>query len=94
VDAAAIRNGGELSVFLVNRSTSRSAPVVIDPADFRIRAAQDADVLVGAGPHAANSWEAPDAVAARAFEGWSLRAGRASTKLPPLSVVASTFTLG
>jgi alpha-L-arabinofuranosidase len=94
IDASAIRNGNELSVFLVNRSLSRSAPVVVDPADLRIEGVKDAEVLTGSGAKAANTWEAPGVVAPKAFDGWAVRAGRATTKLPPLSAAAATFRLG
>ncbi len=93
VDASAIRNGDQLAVFLVNRSISKAAPVVIDPADFRIQGATSAEVLTGPDARAANSWDAPEVVVCRPFDGWSTRAGRASVKLPPLSVTAATFTL-
>jgi alpha-N-arabinofuranosidase len=93
VDASAIRNGHELSVFLVNRSPSRSAPVVIDPSDMLIGSVKDADTLGGPGARAANSWDAPEVIRSHPYEGWVVRAGRASTKLPPLSVTASTFKL-
>ncbi len=91
VDASAVWNGSELSVFLVNRSMSKAAPVVIDPADLRIEGVKDAETLSGPGPRAANSWDSPDVVTASPFDGWAVRAGRASAKLPPLSVTASTF---
>jgi alpha-N-arabinofuranosidase len=91
IDASAVRNGSELSVFLINRSVSKSAPVVIDPADLHIEGLKDAETLTGPGPHAANTWDAPDVIKARPFDGWAFRAGRASAKLPPLSVTASTF---
>jgi len=93
IDASAIRNGDELSVFLVNRSPAKAAPVVIDPADFRIEGLKDADALTGPDARAANSWDTPDRVVSHPYEGWAIRAGRASAELPPLSVTASTFRL-
>jgi alpha-N-arabinofuranosidase len=94
IDASAILNGDQLSVFLVNRGIAKQAPVVIEPSDCRISGVRDAQILTGPGPKAANSFEQPDLVGVRPFDGFTLRAGRASAKLPPLSVVASTFTLG
>jgi alpha-N-arabinofuranosidase len=93
IDAGAVRNESGLSVFLVNRGP-KPAPVVVDPADFRVEGLTDAEVLAGSDPHAANSWERPDTVRAAAFDGWALRAGRASAKLPPFSVTAATFRTG
>ena len=94
VDSGAIRNGDRLSVFLVNRSTGKSAPVVVDVADARITSVESAEILTGPGPKAANSYDQPDLVSARGFDGFALRAGRAVVKLPPLSVAAATFLLG
>ncbi len=94
VDASAIRNGNELSVFLVNRSVSKSVHVVVDPADLRITGVKDAEVLTGPGARVSNTWESPDVIECHPVDGWSIRAGRASGKLPPLSVGASTFKLG
>lgn len=94
VDSGAIRDGDRLSVFLVSRSPGKSAPVVVDVADARIASLESAEILTGPGPKAANSFEQPDLVSARSFDGFTLRAGRASVKLPPLSVAAATFRLG
>jgi len=93
IDASAVLNGEELSVFLVNRSPSKAAPVVVDLADRRIEAVKDAESLTGPDARAANSFEEPEKISPRPFDGWSVRAGRASAKLPPLSVTASTFRL-
>jgi alpha-L-arabinofuranosidase len=94
IDSGAIRDGATVSVFLVNRSAGRAAPVVIDIADARIESVQSAEILTGPGPKAANSFEQPDLVSAKGFDGFVLKAGRASVKLPPLSLAAATFTLG
>jgi alpha-N-arabinofuranosidase len=93
IDAGAVRNQGELSVFLVNRGP-KPAPVVIDPADIRVESLKNAEAITGTDPHAGNSWEKPDAVKSAAFDGWAFRAGRATAKLPPFSVTATTFRMG
>jgi alpha-N-arabinofuranosidase len=93
IDAGAVRNQQELSVFLVNRGP-KAAPVVIDPADFRIESLENAQALAGTNPHASNSWDRPDEVVPRGFDEWTLRAGRATAKLPPFSVTAATFRMG
>jgi alpha-L-arabinofuranosidase len=94
IDASAILDGDRLSVFLVNRHPSKQAPVVIEPSDCRITAVQESDILTGPGPKAANSFEQPRVVCVQPFDGFVLRGGRASAKLPPLSVTATTFTIG
>jgi alpha-L-arabinofuranosidase len=94
IDASAILNGDQLSVFLVNRHPSRHAPVVIEPSDCRVTAVQESEVLTGPGPKAANSFEQPHLVGVQPFDGFVLRGGRASAKLPPLSVTATTFMIG
>lgn len=93
VDASAVLNGERLSVFLVNRSPAKAAPVAIDVSDRRIGAVLDSEALTGPEARAANSFEEPDRIAARPFDGWSVRAGRAAARLPPLSVAAATFRL-
>ncbi len=93
VDQGAIRDGNTVSVFLVNRSAGRAAPVVIDIADARIGSVQSAEILTGPGAKAANSFEQPDLVSAKSFDGFAVKAGKASVKLPPLSVAAATFVL-
>ena len=93
VDSGAIRDGNRLSVFLVNRSAGKAAPVVIDIADARIASVESAEILTGPGPRAANSFEQPDLVSAKSFDGFVVKAGKASVKLPPLSVAAATFLL-
>jgi alpha-N-arabinofuranosidase len=88
VDASAIIGSGLLHVFLTNRSERAAAPISIEPAGLSIVALESAEILSGAGPGAANTFEHPDAVAARTFEEVAVRAGRARLRLPPLSMAA------
>jgi alpha-L-arabinofuranosidase len=94
IDSSAVLNGDQLSVFMVNRHAARQAPVVVELADCRITAVEDAEILTGPGPRAANTWEQPGLIGVQPFDGFALRAGRASARLPPLSVTAATFKLG
>lgn len=91
VDAAAILGDGVLHAFLVNRSDRAAAPVSIEPAGLSVEAAASAELLTGTGPKAANSFERPDAVTARPFDGVTVRAGKARLRLPPLSFAALTL---
>jgi alpha-N-arabinofuranosidase len=88
VDASAILGEGVLHVFLTNRSDRAAAPVSIEPAGSSVAALASGEILTGPGPKAANSFEHPDVVTARAFDDVSVRAGRARLKLPPLSMAA------
>jgi alpha-L-arabinofuranosidase len=65
----------------------------VEAADRRIASVRDCETLAGTDARAVNSFEEPEKVCARSFDGWQVRAGRASAKLPPLSVTASTFRL-
>jgi alpha-N-arabinofuranosidase len=91
VDISAILDGNRLSLFLVNRNPGKSAPVVIDVADRRIASLESAEILTGPDAKSANSFEQPDVVSEQPFDGFAVKAGRVSVKLPPLSVVAATF---
>jgi alpha-N-arabinofuranosidase len=94
LDASAILNGDALSVFLVNRSASEPLEVTIDLSGASISGLKDAEIVTGADPLAANSFEAKDVVVSRPFGEFAMTGGRAVGKLPPLSVVAATFSLG
>jgi alpha-N-arabinofuranosidase len=67
--------------------------VSIEPADRSIAGLASAEILAASGPKAANSFEHPDAVAARPYDEVSTRAGRARLRLPPLSMAALTLKL-
>lgn len=88
LDASAILGEGLLHVFLTNRSDRAAAPVSIEPAGLSAASLESAEILTGPGPKAANSFEHPEAVAARRFDDVSVRAGRARLRLPPLSMAA------
>jgi alpha-N-arabinofuranosidase len=93
VDQGAILDGDRVSVFLVNRSAGKAAPVAVDIANARVASVESAEILTGPGPKAANSFEQPDLVSAKGFDGFAVKAGKVSVKLPPLSVAAATFVL-
>lgn len=88
LDASAILGEGLLHVFLTNRSDRATAPVSIEPAGLSAASLESAEILTGPGPKAANSFEHPEAVAARRFDDVSVRSGRARLRLPPLSMAA------
>ena len=93
IDASAILNGGEISVFLSNRHASEKASVSIDVTDRTVRGPKNAEILTGPGPKAVNSFESPDVIRALNYEGVTVKQGKAIAELPPLSFAAITLLL-
>lgn len=91
IDASAILNGREISVFLSNRHACEKATVTIDVTDRTVRGPKNAEILTGPGPKAANSFESPDVIRARNYEGVTIKQGKAIAELPPLSFAAITL---
>jgi len=94
IDASAILDGDRLKVFAVNRSPDRSVEVCVDLADGDVAAIEDAEILTGPEPKAANSFENPDVVVSQPFEEIAVVGGKAIAALPPLSVTAMTLRIG
>lgn len=93
VDASAILDGDRLHVFLTNRSLVESAPVTLTLADRSIGKLESAELLTGPDPKSANSFERPDVIKSSPYDTVAIKNGIAELKLPPLSVVASTWCL-
>lgn len=93
VDASAILNGSELSVFLVNRDLLADAEVEIRLGDANVEGLLNAELFAGADPKSANTFDSKHAVVARSYTDVSLKEGVPTIKLPPLSVYAGTFKL-
>lgn len=91
IDTSAIQGDGVLHVFLSNRSQSESAPVEIEFPGGQITACQSAEIVTGAHADAHNTYEQPNQVTARPFNGVQVADGKASLSLPPLSVAAITL---
>ena len=91
VDASAIFSGQDLHVFTTNRDTAESMELNVQLADRPIASLVDAEILTGPDAKAANSYEEPDLVKSRSFDDVTIRDGRATYELPPLSVAALTF---
>lgn len=94
VDASAILNGESLSVFLVNRDLENSVDLRIDLSDRSIVSLTDAEIVTGKDPKLANTYDCPGLVQSQSYSEVSFSEGRATVKLPPLSVVAATLKLG
>ena len=93
VDASAILGDGVLHVFLVNRSLSEDAPVMIDFSGGRLEGVESAEVVTGSDPKAHNTYEQPRNVHSYPFKAVQAQNGKATVELPPLSVAALTFTI-
>lgn len=94
VDTSAILGDGVLHVFLVNRSLSEAAPVMIDFAGGPPAGVASAELVTGPNAQVCNSYEQPENVRRQPFKGVQIRNGQAVAELPPLSVVALTLWVG
>jgi alpha-L-arabinofuranosidase len=94
VDTSAIFSGRELHIFLTNRSLDTASEISVSLADATIVSCENADILTGPGPGAANSFEQPNVVGSAPFQGVHVEKGCARCELPPLSFAALTLKLG
>ncbi len=93
LDASAILNGRQLSVFACNRSVEESMDLEVQLGDAQIAKLLNGEIVTGADPKVSNTFEKPDAVVAQTFKDATIRDGTAILKLPPLSMVAATMEL-
>jgi len=92
IDTSAILNGSELSVFAVNRSLDSEVEVMIEFGQGGITGVRNAEIVAGRDPKAENSLANPDQVVSQKFDQISVSGGHACVVLPPLSVLAVTFS--
>ena len=79
-------NGGEMTVFAVNRSPAEGMDVELRLGGYEAWTFVERIELAGAHPKAANTAERPDAVRPRTLrEGVRVESGTLSARLPPLS---------
>jgi alpha-N-arabinofuranosidase len=93
VDNSAILDKGELHAFLVNRSIDETATVELHTSGFELKTIQSADLVTGKSADAQNTFDDPEVVHCQKFNDISLMDNKAIIQLPPLSVVAITFTV-
>lgn len=93
LDASAILNGRQLSVFAVNRNLEDSMDLVVRPSGSGISKLVNAEIVAGSDPKASNTFEKPNAIVAREYREAVIIGGNATLKLPPLSFVAATFDM-
>jgi alpha-N-arabinofuranosidase len=92
LDTSAVLGPDGLHVFAVNRSLERPAPLELELAGIALTGEVGAEVLTGPHPRARNTFEDPEVVVARPFEGASASGTSVEMVLPACSLVAATFT--
>ncbi len=92
LDASAIINGSELSVFLVNRSVDQDHDVVVDFAGRRLTKRVNGEIVTGTDPKAFNEFGQSPKVCAQVFDEVCFKDGEAMLTLPPLAFVALTLS--
>jgi alpha-L-arabinofuranosidase len=93
LDASAIQNGKQISVFAVNRSLEESMDLDIRLGGGRIEKLVSGEIISGNDPKASNTFEQPNQVTPREFKDAVINSAGATLKLPPLSFVAATFEI-
>jgi alpha-L-arabinofuranosidase len=91
IDTSAILGENQLHVFVTNRSLSETAPVTIAAGGLTLTGVSSAELVMGPGPKALNTFEQPGTVRAQPFKAVEVHDGKAQVSLPPLSVAAVTF---
>lgn len=94
IDASAILDGQQLNLFLTNRNLTDRAEVCVELADQAIVACENAEVIAGTDPKAANSFGQEPAIKAVPFDEIVVKDGQVQCELPPLSFAAMTLNLG
>jgi alpha-N-arabinofuranosidase len=92
LDTSAILGEQVLHVFIVNRSLTETAPAVIRFMGGELTGVISAEIVTGAQATVKNTFEAPAQIQSQPFSAINWKAGLPSLELPPLSVVAVTFS--
>lgn len=92
LDAAATLNENSLNLFAINRHTSEPLPLVFELGATDIVRVDTSEIVHAPSLDGENTFEAPNTVVSRPFEGWSTR-DQVVAELPPHSLVATTFRL-
>jgi alpha-N-arabinofuranosidase len=93
VDSSAILDADTLHVFATNRSLTDDAPLRVVLADRAIAEVVDCEAVTGDDPKAENSFEDPSRIRSEKFEEVRVSGGAVEARLPPMSVVAMSFSL-
>ena len=92
LDSAATFNDNSLNLFLMNRHTSEPLPLVVELGAMEVARVETSEIVHASSLDGENTFEAPNTVVSRPFEGWSTR-DEVHVELPPHSLVATTFRL-
>ncbi len=90
LDAAATLDGKSLNLFAMNRHTSEPLPLAVELGGNEIARVDTSEIVHALSLDDQNTFDAPNTVVSKPFEGWSTR-DRIVVELPPHSLVATTF---
>ena len=92
IDTSAILGNGMLHVFLVNRSLAESASMEIHFPGGQFKGVKSAEIITGTDPDERNTYEQPARITSQPFYAATIQEGIAHLEIPPLSIVAASFT--
>jgi alpha-N-arabinofuranosidase len=92
IDTSAVLGDELLHIFLVNRDLEEPARVQVHFPDGELKALESTEILSGTNPNDRNTYEQPARVACQPFSAVSIQDGLAIFGMPPLSIVAASFT--
>ena len=92
IDTSAVLGDKLLHIFLVNRGLEESARVQVHFPGGEFNTLDSAEILSGTNPNDRNTYEQPEQVISQPFSAVSIKDGLAMFEMPPLSIVAASFT--
>ena len=92
LDTASIIQGNLLKVFALNRNPENPMELKVSVTDRTISRLVSSDVLHAESAEASNDFDNPEIVVSRNHEGWAIQ-NDATTEIPPLGLIATTFEL-
>jgi alpha-L-arabinofuranosidase len=92
IDTSAVLGDELLHIFLVNRNLEEPARVQVHFPGGELDALDSAEILSGSNPNDCNTYEHPVRITSQPFSDLHIQDGMAVFEMPPLSIVASSFT--
>lgn len=93
LDASAIMDENILNLFLINRNLDKEMDVEIYLCDRGIKGVVNAEILTGNDPKTKNSFDCPNAIKATEYFCIDIKNDKATVSMPPLSLIAATFSI-